>query len=53
MLYYLHGLIFGPVTRDYGHGFKVETFVGELPLRHLMPTGVIPVANNDNDRKAA
>ncbi|MCG7348865.1 hypothetical protein [Sphingomonas sp. ACRSK] len=53
MLYYLHGLIFGLLTRDYGNGFKVQTFVGEAALNCLMVTGVLPTAVNDNAAAAA
>ncbi|SFJ48813.1 hypothetical protein SAMN03159338_1535 [Sphingomonas sp. NFR04] len=53
MLYYLWGLIFGEIVRDYGRGFKVRTFVGESGLRCLTPTGVVPVASNDNLAGAA
>jgi len=56
MLYWLHGLIFGPVTRTYGqgrHAITVTTFVGQAALDVMLPTGFIPKAHNDNTAEAA
>lgn len=52
-MHILWGVIFGRVTRDYGGGFKVTTFIGESAVRRLWPTGIIPAAVNDNEAKAA
>lgn len=53
MLYKMWGVIFGEVTRDYGNGFKVTTFVNEAAARCLWPTGIKPIAVNDNAAAAA
>lgn len=41
------------VRRQYGPKFFVDTVVNEPVLRHLLPTGLIPAAVNDNVAVAA
>lgn len=53
MLYMVWGIIFGQVVRDYGHGFKVTTPVGEMAMRHIGAGSHPSMVANDNELEAA